>query len=75
MTPVEKIDVTVEDAPFLGVEMEVIDGGRPPAEQVLVVRTNLEDVVRIDGAHALRFACDRSEEHTSELQSDRKSVV
>ena len=58
VTPVEKIDVTVEDAPFLGVEMEVIDGGRPPAEQVLVVRTNLDDVVRIDGAHALRFACD-----------------
>lgn len=53
VTPVEKVDVAVEDAPFLAVELEVIGEG---AAQVLVMRTNLDDVARIGREHPIRFA-------------------
>ncbi|MEZ5849281.1 MAG: DUF1285 domain-containing protein [Hyphomicrobiaceae bacterium] len=53
VTPVEKVDVAVDDAPFLAVEMEVIGTG---ADQSLVFRTNVDDVVRCGPAHPLRFA-------------------
>ena len=52
VTPVEKIDVAVEDAPFLAVEMEVKGAGR---EQHLVFRTNVDDVVACGPEHLLRF--------------------
>ena len=52
VTPVEKVDVAVEDAPFLGVEMEVAGGGR---EQQLTFRTNVDDAVRCGPEHPLRF--------------------
>jgi uncharacterized protein len=52
VTPVEKVSVEVEDAPFLGVELEVDRTGGAPA---LVVRTNLDDIVRIGADHPLRF--------------------
>ena len=53
VTPVEKVDVAVDDAPFLAVEMEVIGTGR---EQVLTFRTNVDDVVRCGPERPLRFA-------------------
>ena len=53
VTPVEKIDVAVEDAPFLAVEMEVQGAGR---EQTLVFRTNVDDIVTVDAQHPIRFA-------------------
>jgi hypothetical protein len=53
VTPVEKVDVTVDDAPFLAVEMAVSGAG---AEQVLTFRTNVDDVVRCGPDHPLRFA-------------------
>lgn len=53
VTPVEKVDVAVEDAPFLAVEMEVQGEG---VTQTVVMRTNLDDVVRIGHAHPIRFA-------------------
>lgn len=52
VTPVEKLGIRVEDAPFLAVEMAVEEGGAGP---VLVFRTNLDDLVRCDEAHPLRF--------------------
>lgn len=52
VTPVEKLGIRVEDAPFLAVEMAVEEGGEGP---VLVFRTNLDDLVRCDEAHPLRF--------------------
>lgn len=52
VTPVEKVDVAVEDAPFLAVEMAVSGTG---TEQLLTFRTNVDDVVRCDPAHPLRF--------------------
>ena len=52
VTPVEKVDVAVEDAPFLAVEMDVSGVG---AAQTLIFRTNVDDVVRCGPAHPLRF--------------------
>jgi hypothetical protein len=53
VTPTEKIDVAVEDAPFLAVEMDVCGKGR---EQQLVFRTNVDDVIACGPGHPLRFA-------------------
>jgi hypothetical protein len=53
VTPVEKIDVGVADAPFLAVEMEA--RGRGEA-QTLIFRTNVDDIVEVGPEHPLRFA-------------------
>jgi hypothetical protein len=53
VTPVEKVDVAVADAPFLAVELEVSGSG---PEQELIFRTNVDDVVRCGREHPLRFA-------------------
>lgn len=52
VTPVEKVDVAVVDAPFLAVEMEV--AGTGPAQQ-LTFRTNVDDIVVCGPSHPLRF--------------------
>ena len=52
VTPVEKIGITVEDAPLLAVEMAVEGVAR---EQRLTVRTNLGDLVAVGEDHLLRF--------------------
>jgi uncharacterized protein len=52
VTPTEKVDVVVEDAPFLAVEMQV-DGTGP--DQILVFRTNIDDIARCDTDHPMRF--------------------
>lgn len=52
VTPVEKVGVRVDDAPFLAVEMHVDEGG---GDSRLVFRTNVEDVVTVDEQHPLRF--------------------
>ncbi len=57
VTPAEKIDVAVEDAPFLAVEMEVRGSGRA---QTLVFRTNVDDIVTVGPEHPLRFAVEPS---------------
>jgi len=53
VTPVEKVDVAVEDAPFLAVEMEVKGKGR---RQTLIFRSNVDDVFALGDAHPLRLA-------------------
>jgi hypothetical protein len=52
VTPVEKVGITVDDAPFMAVEMKQ-EGEE--ASRVLSFRTNVDDWVTCDGAHALRF--------------------
>jgi hypothetical protein len=52
VTPVEKCGITVDDAPFLAVELEVGQGDRG---QVLRFRTNVDDWVACGPEHALRF--------------------
>jgi uncharacterized protein len=53
VTPAEKVDVSVADAPFLAVEMQVCGAGRA---QQLIFRTNVDDVTRCGPEHPLRFA-------------------
>lgn len=49
VTPVEKVRITVEDVPFIAVEMKVDNG-------IVSIRTNVDDVVSL-GAHIkLRLA-------------------
>jgi hypothetical protein len=52
VTPVEKVPIEVEDAPFLAVEMSIEGGGR---DQRLAFRTNLDEVVTAGPSHPLSF--------------------
>jgi len=52
VTPVEKVGIKVDDAPFLAVAMEQDGVGK---DRTLLFRTNVDDVVRCDADHALRF--------------------
>jgi hypothetical protein len=51
VTPVERGRITVDDAPFLAVEMTVTGRGR---EQRLAFRTNVDDWVTADADHPIR---------------------
>lgn len=52
VTPVEKCGISVEDAPFLAVELDITGS---PAGRVLNFRTNVDDWVACGPGHALRF--------------------
>ena len=52
VTPVEKVGIRVDDAPFLAVEMQKQDEARG---RLLRFRTNVDDWVDCDAAHRLRF--------------------
>jgi hypothetical protein len=52
VTPVEKLDIAVEDAPFVAVEMKAEGAGR---DAVLAFRLNTGELVAADAEHALRF--------------------
>ncbi len=51
VTPVERGRITVDDAPFVAVELKAEGTGR---EQVLSFRTNVEDWVSADAEHPIR---------------------
>jgi hypothetical protein len=53
VTPAERGRVTVDDAPFTAVELNVVGEGR---EQVLTFRTNIDDSVTADEHHPLRVS-------------------
>ena len=53
VTPVEKVGIRVEDAPFVAVE---VDASARDGEQVLTFRTNVGDVVEAGPQNPLRFA-------------------
>jgi hypothetical protein len=53
VTPVEKLDIAVEDAPFVAVEMKADGEGR---DGRLAFRLNTGDLVTAGPDHALRFA-------------------
>ncbi|SDU29933.1 hypothetical protein SAMN05428979_2826 [Stappia sp. ES.058] len=55
VTPVERIGITVDDAPFLAVELFAEGEGR---DRVMTLRTNVGDVVRVDADHPLRFSAE-----------------
>jgi uncharacterized protein len=52
VTPVEKVGIRVDDAPFLAVEMQKDGEG---SDRRLRFRTNVDDWVACDSAHRLRF--------------------
>src|ERR1700722_5544853 len=52
VTPVEKVGIRVDDAPFLAVEMRKEGEGEG---RLLRFRTNVDDWVDCDAAHGLRF--------------------
>src|SRR3954447_10855121 len=52
VTPVEKVGIAVDDAPFLAVELVVVT---TPAGRTLRFRTNVDDWVDCGPEHALRF--------------------
>jgi hypothetical protein len=52
VTPVEKVGIRVDDAPFLAVEMVREGNSQAP---LLRFRTNVDDWVACDEAHRLRF--------------------
>ena len=54
VTPVEKVGITVEDVPFIAVEMTRGTG-------LLAFRTHAGDVVAADATHPLRFATDEDD--------------
>ncbi|MBA2401738.1 MAG: DUF1285 domain-containing protein [Bradyrhizobium sp.] len=53
VTPVEKVGIRVDDAPFLAVEMQNEQAER--GGRLLRFRTNVDDWVPCDGGHRLRF--------------------
>ena len=55
VTPVERVGITVEDAPFLAVEMAVDGDG---ASRQIAFRTNVDDLVQVGAEHPLRFEQD-----------------
>lgn len=55
VTPVEKLGIEVEDAPLLAVELDVAGEGD---DQDLIFRTNMDDRVKADADHPLRFGED-----------------
>ena len=52
VTPVERVGIRVEDAPFVVVEMNVSGAGE---DQVITFRTNVGDVVEAGPDHPMRF--------------------
>lgn len=55
VTPVEKYAITVEDAPFIGVDVDAVGEGR---EQILEIETNHGDRAPISADHPLRLDFD-----------------
>jgi len=52
VTPVEKLTIDVEDAPFIAVDMEARGDG---SNQSLVFLTNVDDLVVANAAHPIRL--------------------
>ena len=53
VTPVEKVGIRVDDAPFTAIRMTLEGEGH---NQTIRFETNVEDEVSVDDAHPLRFA-------------------
>jgi hypothetical protein len=56
VTPVERVGIEVEDAPFLAVEVAAERAG---ADRLLTFRTNVGDIVAADAVHPLRFEAEQ----------------
>lgn len=56
VTPVEKIGITVDDAPFVATEVTIEN---PGPEQLVVFKTNVGDTVIADADHPIRVEVDQ----------------
>lgn len=75
VTPVEKLRLTVEDAPFVAVEMTVHGSGR---QQVLTFRTNVDDEVMAGPEHPLRVEIDPDSQEPSpylHIRGDLEALI
>lgn len=59
-TPVEKGRIQVDDVPFVAVELAATGAGE---EQVLTLRTNLDEFVTVDAGNPIRVALDPETGH------------
>jgi len=57
VTPVEKVGITVEDAPFVAIDFDVEE---EDGQNVLVFETNVGDTVRAGAGHAISVTADLS---------------
>ena len=55
ITPAEQGRIDVDDAPFIAVELSVVGSG---PDQVISLRTNLDEIVTVDRDHPLRVEHD-----------------
>ena len=55
VTPVEKVGITVDDAPFVAVDFEVSNAGR---DQILTFTTNVDDTAAAGADHPIRIERD-----------------
>lgn len=55
VTPVEKVGITVDDAPFVAVDFEISDAG---PDQILTFETNVDDFAKAGPANPIRVARD-----------------
>lgn len=55
VTPVEKVGLTVEDAPFVAVDFDVTGAGR---DQTITFTTNLDDQAKAGGTYPIRVVRD-----------------
>ena len=55
VTPVEKIGITVDDAPFVAVAANIFGEG---ADQTITFRTNVDDEIVADKGHPIRVETD-----------------
>lgn len=55
VTPAERARITVDDAPFMAVELDTVGTGEG---QVLSFRTNMDEIVTADRTHPLRVVTD-----------------
>jgi hypothetical protein len=54
-TPTERLRIRVDDAPFAAVELYTSGAGR---EQIISIRTNIDEVITIDDQHPLEVVTD-----------------
>ncbi len=72
VTPVERLSIDVDDAPFVAVEFEAKGQG---TEQRLVFRTNVDDFVEAGPNHPIRVAATEAGPHPYVLVRDNLEAL
>jgi hypothetical protein len=77
VTPQVRYLIQVEDAPFLGVELTTrnTDPDHHPSNQEIFIRTNMDEVVRVDAAHPLNVILEPRTQEPSPYLEVRDGLV